>query len=141
MTKDPGFNVGIRDAAKLAGVSHTRVGQVLADLARAGLVDRHETRWGPVFDLNMDHYFAPQLFHLFDDELHFFQSVEGFLKGEARKTRRQIRVQTSHHTAGVDLGISIKALHPSREDDLRWLDEMEDAMAERFGLKVRIEAN
>lgn len=54
----------------MAGVSHSRVSRVLSDLARAGLVKRHETRWGPIHELNDDHHFAAQLFHLFDDEMH-----------------------------------------------------------------------
>jgi DNA-binding transcriptional ArsR family regulator len=134
MTKDPGHNVGVRDVADMAGISHPRVAQVLSDLSGAGLVERHDTGRGPVYELNDEHYLAPQLFYLFDDEMHVILAVEGFVRGEARKTRRQVRVRT------VPGAVVVSFMHEDREDDLRWLEELEDAITVRFGLDMRVTA-
>lgn len=90
--KDPGENLGLRDVARLAGVSHSRTLRVLRELQPAGVVIGHKTRWGTIYELNDDHFLAPQLWTLFDDELHVLQAIEGYIRGEARKTRRAVRI-------------------------------------------------
>jgi hypothetical protein len=91
--KDPGENLGLRDVARLAGVSHSRTLKVLRQLMPTGVVIGHKTRRGTIYDLNDDHFLAPQLWTLFDDELHILQGIEGYVRGEARQTRRAVRMR------------------------------------------------
>jgi len=137
--KDPGTNVGARDVARLSGVSHPRASQVLRELARAGLVIGHETRWGTVFELNDEHFLSPQLWALFDDELHVLQEIDGYVRGEARKSRRALRVRIEH---GLDRDVEV-VLASDRQfgpEDHRWFRDLEDGILHRFGLEVRVAA-
>ncbi len=137
VTKDPEENVGVRDIARLAGVSHPRTAQALTGLTRAGLVERRKTRWGPLYDLNADHFLAPQLWVLFDEELHVLQGVEGYVRGEARKTRRAVRVRLE---TGVDrdLEVVVTSSRPFGWEDRLWFQELEAGIARCFGLDVRV---
>ena len=87
VTKDPEESVGAREIARLAGVSHPRAAKVLSELRFAQFVVATKTRWGTVYDLNDEHFLAPQLWTLFDR---------------------------------------------------RWFGELEDGIAQRFGLDVRV---
>ncbi|MGH2692512.1 MAG: hypothetical protein ACRDHM_08415 [Actinomycetota bacterium] len=137
ITKDPGHNLGVRDVARMAGVSHPRTAKVLAELDRAGLVNKHETRWGPVFELNDEHFLAPQLWVLFDDELHVLRAIEGFVRGEARKTRRPVRARITTGI-GTELAVVMTSVRSFGAEDERWFRELEEAIERRFGLEVRV---
>lgn len=137
VTKDPQENLGVREVARLAGVSHPRTAQVLRDLRSASFVIASRTRWGTVCDLNADHFLAPQLWTLFDDELHVFLEIEGYIRGEARKTRRQLRFKLEPGLEG-DLELVLTPVRSFDSTDRRWFGEQEDGISERFGLDVRV---
>lgn len=121
----------------MAGVSHSRTAQVLTALADSGVVVERTTRWGPLFDVNDEHYLTPQLWTLFDDELHVLQAIQGFVRAEARRARRRIRFRLE---TGIGHDLEIVATGPSRfgPEDRRWFDELETGIEQRFGLEVRV---
>lgn len=135
--KDPKENVGVRDVARLAGVSHPRTAEVLTALSESGLVLQLTTRWGPLYDLNSEHFLAPQLWTLFDDELHVLQAIHGYARAEARKTRRPIRFRLE---TGVGTDLELLASGPSKFgwEDQHWFGQLEAGIEQHFGLDVRV---
>ncbi len=135
--KDPQENVGVRDVARLAGVSHPRTAQVLAALSESGLILQRATRWGPLYDLNHEHFLAPQLWTLFDDELHVLPAIQGYARAEARKMRRPIRFRLE---TGVGCALELLATGPSPFgwEDRHWFGELEAGIEQHFGLDVRV---
>ena len=68
--------------------------------------------------------------------MHVVEAIEGFVRAEARKTRRQVRVRTAPGI-GAELEVVLGILQ-DREDDRRWFDELEDQIADGFGVDVRV---
>lgn len=136
-TKAPQVNLGVRDVARLAGVSHSRTAQVLRALAESGVVVEHKSRWGPLYELNDDHYWTPQLWTLFDEELHIFQAIEGFARAEARKTRRPVGFR-AERGIGHDLELVASGLSACDPGHQRWFQELEAGIERQFGLDVRV---
>lgn len=139
ITSDPSENLGPRDVARLAGVSYPRTAKVLGELSGTGLVVRHRTRWGAIYELNDAHFLAPQLWAIFDDELHVLESVQGYVRGEARRTRRAVRIRLEPGI-GHDLDVVMTSAGRFGPEDKRWFEELEEEIGQRFGLDVRVAA-
>lgn len=69
--------------------------------------------------------------------MHVLQAIEGYVRGEARRTRRPVRTRLATGI-GSDLEVVVTSVRPFGAEDERWLRELEAAIERRFGLEVRV---
>lgn len=127
-----------RDLARRAGIAHPTAFRVLRDLERVGIVRAHRTRVMGVFDINLDHYLAPAIELLFDEEVHVEQAIIGAIRHALRERHRTagITLRRLETTGAIDVVLKSRRLDAAQ--DGMWLERLADEIGGRFGEEVDI---
>jgi len=85
-----GLTASAREVARRASVVHNRASEILADLARQGLVDVEHVARSDLYELNREHVLFPVLHSLFAAERDVPEDLERFLRRRLRALVRGV---------------------------------------------------
>ena len=124
-----------RELARFAGTSHVGAAKALSRLEQAGIVLVYRARTHSLYDLNRDHFLAPSLELLFDEEMHAMESLMAFVRTESRKRAQLVRTDVELNADAVEITVRGR-LDPLELD--RVARELEEALRKRFSVTARV---
>jgi DNA-binding transcriptional ArsR family regulator len=144
IVKGPDENLSARAIARRAGLSHPRVAEVLADLARQGLVAAHRGLGYGLYDLNEDQIVTRVLRPLFEWEMEAADELVAYLRraiaGRAEHVRAALLIGDLAWGEGGSDVVEVAVLTaPDREAQVweRFMT-LRDRIRRRFGSDLRV---
>jgi predicted nucleotidyltransferase len=118
-------SVTVRQAARMAGVSHQRAGQVIDRLARHGLIDVQEQPPSLLCRLNRDHLAAQPLIALAQLRATLLATlVEEIHAWEVTPLHASLFGSAARGDGNVDSDLDVLVIHQDAVDPDRWADQL-----------------